>query len=440
MDFNFLLPKANAAEVCEAVRRWHLAEGYELQNQRGLFPCDMVKGEDAVFVISNEEWCVVVPSHRTEEGSCMLRRAFVDFPAVILLSRQAQGWGYELQERGAVTATFRSKPRSARSDRAQASARHARMEAVCAMIGLASRIRKTEKVRSLFARKGRAAFVEALGVPVGMLCFFEVEQANAGILEPRSVCNWQFQMLTFRKRPALTSPLAQMESASSDPAVRAGVNRIRTQSRRAAWYKRLLAPFGLVLMLVIFMALPFIFIFAWLSTLGPIRRVLFGQASRDNDKFLQELKSLEPKRIVLSGETLRNLRHGCSIRVPMPANACGELPPARLRKGPQIVDPVFDVQLGEHTLKCVAYPPDLTVTVDRMENLERYTVNIANGVAEFKKRLIGHARKKFYSYEWTIKAVRAVYQFGCFSRTELSPSWMKTAEEIVSSFEAESAV
>src|SRR4051794_10764684 len=98
---NTLVPKANPVEVCEAICRWHIQEGYVQQFGRRPFDCDEIYGDSVIYVLSNARWCVLVSSFNFEEHLAM-RRALSEFPAVVQLWGVDGGWGYSLHERGVL--------------------------------------------------------------------------------------------------------------------------------------------------------------------------------------------------------------------------------------------------------------------------------------------------------------------------------------------------
>jgi hypothetical protein len=160
-----------------------------------------------------------------------------------------------------------------------------------------------------------------------------------------------------------------------------------------------------------------------------------GRIGLYQDDFIKTLKGADPKPIEIRDGIVTNTRHGCTITEVAPAKACPEALP--IGKGYHLDVPVFDVKLDKNVLHCVAYPPDdldLSLSYSRDHILEQRSFPVADGTVEFCKSQYPHAKRKSFTYKWHLPLPRAVYQFLCFSDSELPPEQVATLERVVQSF------
>jgi len=197
---NTILPGAKPADVSEAICRSLAAEGYEQETGRLLFDCQDLLHEKRLFVLWNEKSCVVLQNNGVEDAG-KLRSALGDFPLVMQLWAKDGGWGYRLEEVGRPIAYYSSKPGLEAPDENLADNPNALagFAAACGVPRDVDRLRRIERTRYFFNQKPCAEFAEALNIPVAVLAFHELDQANAGIAGEQSALGWKCRVLAFKK-------------------------------------------------------------------------------------------------------------------------------------------------------------------------------------------------------------------------------------------------
>ncbi len=424
-----LLPNISGTDVREAIAQCYLAKGYEQLTDRLVFDCRYNSEEVRVFVVSNEQWSVVLASNDIEETS-ERDQILGRFPAVVQLWAMDGGWGFCLNEYGKPTTVFSSQRRL------EASASQAEDLALLASIcGVSSVVQKLESIKSgrfLFAAKPCTEFADALNAPVGALNFHDLDIANAGFVNERLVSGWKCQMCCFVKVPAdlLNSPesIRQFEATPAlDDQDRKDIVRLQ---RKMKWVGFMVWPIALLggLLVIPFMAC--VWVVSLLGNIPLIRRAFLGKASPFLSDFVAELKGLEEGPVLIKGNLVTNVRHGCSITVCPPAKAFTDL----LKRMGGFDQPVFAVAIGTDSLSCTAYPVGGGPQWYGVEILETRTFLVEGLEAVFQKRRTTNTKRSWMQYEWSIRSDRATYRFFNTRETEWISQQFEVLETLVRSF------
>lgn len=346
---NTLLPKTNPAEVCEAICRWHIQDGYLQQFGGRPFDCDSIYGDSVAYVLSNERWCVLVSFFNFEEHLAT-RRSLSEFPAVVQLWGVDGRWGYTLHERGVLATSFCTKATVRQCDAIPGNPGDLkRLVTACGVPGALPTLRRIENARFSMVQKSCANFAEALGAPVAALHFYDVEKANAGMAEDRMIKGWRMQVLSFHKSGQKPAPIFP-NLASLTPRQREEI--VQQAHKKRRWIKRVATLMAFAAVFPILFALLGGVLISIFGRIPWVRRFTEGKATLWCDEFIEDIRKIEPKLIEIQGDVATNKRHLCSITTLSPART---LHTFWARKPIPYDDPVFNIQVNGYSLHCEGY-------------------------------------------------------------------------------------